>query len=43
MVLVLALAALCVVGAVSTVVGLSRDPRAARPAAWDYDTRHPLP
>jgi hypothetical protein len=41
MVLILALAALCVVGAVCAVVGLPRDPRGSRPAAWDYDTRHP--
>jgi hypothetical protein len=32
-----------VIGVVSAVLGLFRDPRAARPAAWDYDTRHPLP
>jgi hypothetical protein len=43
MILVLALAALCLMGAVSAVVAWSRDPRAPRPAVWDYDTRHPEP
>jgi hypothetical protein len=43
MVLFLAFAAICLLGAVSAVVAWARDPRTPRPAAWDYDTRHPLP
>ncbi|MFK4805346.1 hypothetical protein ACI3KX_05740 [Microbacterium sp. ZW CA_36] len=42
MVLVLALAALCLVGAISAIVAWARDPRPPHPTAWDYDTRHPM-
>jgi hypothetical protein len=43
MVLVLALAVLCIVGIAGAIVASARDSRRPQPTVWDYDTRRPLP